>query len=52
MQQSEEKEFQEAIKATHGCDAKHVASVRVHEVFQGKAAWTGFVEVFDLAGHP
>ena len=24
----------------------------VHEVFQGKTAWQGVVEVFDLTGHP
>ena len=52
MQLSEENEFKEAIRATHGCEARHVESVRVHEIFEGKTAWNGFVEVFDITGHP
>ena len=28
------------------------ASVPVHEVFRGKTAWQGDVEVFDLSGRP
>lgn len=51
MRQTEEKEFQEAIFATHGCEAIHVDSVRVREVFRDETAWSGFVEVFDIAGH-
>ena len=35
----------------HGCESRYVESVRVHEVFQGKTAWKGTVEVFDLIGH-
>jgi hypothetical protein len=44
--------LQEAIRKGHGCQAKHAASVPVHEVFQGKTIWKGTVEVFDLIGHP
>jgi hypothetical protein len=40
------------IDKVHGCDSKHVESVPVHEVFLGKTAWRGVVEVFDLVGHP
>ena len=40
------------IGKLHGCGAKHIASVPVHEVFQGKTVWDGIVEVFDLVGHP
>lgn len=39
------------IGKLHGCDSKHVESVPVHEVFRGKTAWKGVVEVFDLIGH-
>jgi hypothetical protein len=42
----------EAIKATHGVNAAHVESVPVKEVFQGKTAWDGTVEVFTITGHP
>ena len=49
-------EYIESLRAVigklHGCDSKHVESVPVHEVFQGKTAWNGVVEVFDLTGHP
>ncbi len=40
------------IGKLHGCGSKHVESVPVHEVFQGKTVWDGVVEVFDLIGHP
>ena len=40
------------IAKLHGCGSTHVESVPVHEVFQGKTAWQGVVEVFDLVGHP
>lgn len=43
--------LKQAIKALHGCEAVHVASEAVHEVFQGLTAWHGTVEVFDLVGH-
>ena len=49
-------EYIESLRAVigkvHGCDSKHVESVPVHDVFQGKTAWQGVVEVFDLLGHP
>ena len=42
----------DAIRATHGCQSLHVKSVPVVEQFEGKTAWRGTVEVFDLIGHP
>ena len=49
-------EYIESLRAVigklHGCDSKHVESIPVHEIFQGKTAWQGIVEVFDLTGHP
>ena len=49
-------EYIESLRAVigklHGCDSKYVESVPVHEIFQGKTAWKGIVEVFDLTGHP
>jgi hypothetical protein len=44
--------LQRAIRATHGCDSKHVETVPVVETFNGKVAWQGNVEVFELIGHP
>ena len=35
----------------HKADAKHVTSVPVEEVYEGKTLWKGDVEVFDLTGH-
>ena len=43
--------LKDAIRATHGCDSLHVESVLVVERFEGKVAWQGMVEVFDLVGH-
>ena len=40
------------IRRLHGVEAKHVESVHVKEVFQGKTVWEGIVEVFDLENHP
>ena len=51
MQPEKIKEVQEAIRVMHGCESRHVASVPVHEVFQGQTAWQGMVEVFDLLCH-
>jgi hypothetical protein len=36
----------------HGGAAIWVSTVPVKEVFQGKTAWEGDVEVFDLPAHP
>jgi hypothetical protein len=44
-------ELRKAIKAVHGCDATHAATVPVKEVFRGEIAWQGDVEVFDVIGH-
>lgn len=51
MQPKKIKGMQEAIKAVHGCDSVHVGSEQVHELFQGRTAWQGTVEVFDLLCH-
>lgn len=44
--------IQDAIKATLRCDSKHIKSVKVTDRFEGKIAWKGTVEVFDLIDHP
>jgi hypothetical protein len=44
--------IQDAIRKTHGCEARHTESVPVHEIFRGQTVWEGAVEVFDLIGHP
>lgn len=43
--------LQLTIEHLHKCGAVHRETVPVHEVFQGKTAWKGDVEVFDLTGH-
>ena len=52
MPSNEITELQNAIRATHGCESRWEASVRVEEKFEGKIAWNGIVEVFTLADHP
>lgn len=44
-------ELQDVIKRLHGVESKHVDSVPIKEVFQGRTVWEGIVEVFDLIGH-
>jgi len=44
--------LQVAIQELHKCGAAWRETVPVHEVFRGKTAWKGEVEVFDLNGHP
>jgi hypothetical protein len=44
-------EAKNAIEVSHRCIATHVATVPVREVFQGKTAWEGEVEVFTLTNH-
>jgi hypothetical protein len=44
--------LQMVITHLHKADSKHVATVPVTEVYQGKTIWQGDVEVFDLTGHP
>jgi hypothetical protein len=41
-----------AVNHLHGCDSKHIESVPVEEVYEGKTVWQGIVEVFSLQGHP
>lgn len=41
-----------ATEKGFSCKAKHIKSVYVKEVFQGKTAWQGLVEVFELKDHP
>ena len=45
-------QLRDAVEKMHGCKAKHLRSVAVHEVLQGRTVWQGVVEVFQLSGHP
>ena len=40
------------VEHLHNCLAIHRATVPVHEVFRGQTVWKGYVEVFDISGHP
>jgi hypothetical protein len=44
--------LRQAIETMHKCKARHVESKPVIELFQGKVAWDGVVEAFELTGHP
>ena len=52
MQSKDIIELQNAIRATHGCESRWEASVKVEEKFEDKIAWSGIVEVFALVSHP
>lgn len=45
-------QLQDAIRAVHGCESRHVGTSRVVSRFEGATAWEGEVETFDLIGHP
>jgi hypothetical protein len=45
-------ELQDAISYLHKAHPRHVESLPVKAEFEGKTAWDGVVEVFDLFGHP
>lgn len=45
-------QLQEAIRAVHGCESRHVSTSRVVAQFEGTTAWDGEVETFDLIDHP
>ena len=44
--------LQLVIHQLHKCDSRHIESVPVQEVFQGKTIWRGSVEVFSVTGYP
>lgn len=44
--------LEDAIRQLHGCEARHVQTVPIHERFRGRTVWSGKVEVFDLQDHP
>jgi len=46
------KRLQEAIKDLHGCDSRHLGTIRVRETLPGHDQWEGFVEIFFLINHP
>lgn len=41
----------EAIGHTHGVEATHQETIPIREIFRGKVAWEGDVEVFSVE-HP
>jgi hypothetical protein len=45
-------ELQDVIRHRYGVESKHVESVPIKEVFQGKTVWEGIVEVFELVDYP
>lgn len=45
-------EAKSAVERSHNCTAAHLETVPICEVFQGRTAWEGEVEVFALTGHP
>lgn len=44
--------LKEAVETMHRCNATHVNSEPVIDLFRGEVAWDGVVATFDLEGHP
>jgi hypothetical protein len=45
-------DIRRAVERAGECEAQHVESVAVVEMFRGKTVWEGIVESFKLTGHP
>ena len=45
-------ELRNVIRKIHGVESRYLESVPIKETFQGKTAWEGVVEVFELTDHP
>jgi hypothetical protein len=43
-------ELRDVIRHLHGVESRHIESVPIKEVFQGKTIWEGVVEVFEIHG--
>jgi len=41
-----------AVERAHGCAAKFIGKVTVHEKRKGSTVWYGSVHIFDLTRHP
>jgi hypothetical protein len=41
-----------AIKQGFSCEAKHIKTEHIKEVFKGETVWEGEVEVFEITSHP
>ncbi len=41
-----------AVESAHGCAAKYIGKVTVHEKRSGSSVWYGCVHIFDLTEHP
>lgn len=44
--------LKDAIKRLHGCEASHIKSEAICEMFNGKVVWDGVVEIYALLDHP
>lgn len=44
--------LRQVILDLHGLESEHLASVPVHEKFDGGMVWRGIVEVFRVIEHP
>jgi hypothetical protein len=44
--------LRDVIFQRHACESSWVESLPVHDVFRDQIIWDGFVEVFNLSGHP
>ena len=45
-------QLKEAILRLHGCESDYAGREDVIETFQDELVWSGYVEIFNLRGHP
>jgi hypothetical protein len=44
--------LKDAILRLHGCESEYAGREKVIETFQGETVWSGYVEIFNIRGHP
>lgn len=45
-------QLKDAIRRLHGCESEYVGREEVMETFQDETVWNGYVEIFNISGHP
>lgn len=45
-------QLQAAILRLHGCESEYAGREDIMETFEGELVWSGYVEIFNLIGHP
>ncbi len=45
-------QLKDAIRRLHGCESEYAGREEIMETFQDETVWNGYVEIFNISGHP